>query len=164
MPVYARPTQKTGGQDIIMADPLAREMIVDEALSWVGTPYQHQCSHKFEGCDCLGLVRGVWRHLYGDEPETLSPYSPDWAEKSSSETLLEAAGRWLIPRPVEMYKPADILVFRMQPGVAAKHMAIVSKPDEIVHAYWGRAVTRSFFAPFWSRRLVAVFSFPDVRD
>src|SRR5690606_4769974 len=43
--------------------------IVAEALEWVGTPYRHQASLKGVACDCLGLVRGVWRSIYGLEPE-----------------------------------------------------------------------------------------------
>jgi NlpC/P60 family putative phage cell wall peptidase len=40
-------------------------MILEEARSWIGTPYQHQASLKGVGCDCIGLVRGVWRAVYG---------------------------------------------------------------------------------------------------
>jgi cell wall-associated NlpC family hydrolase len=43
--------------------------IVAEARSWIGTPYQHQASLKGVGCDCLGLLRGVWRAVIGDEPK-----------------------------------------------------------------------------------------------
>jgi hypothetical protein len=38
-----------------------RSDIIAEARSWIGTPYAHQASVKGIGCDCLGLVRGVWR-------------------------------------------------------------------------------------------------------
>ena len=59
---------------------------------WIGTPYRHQASLKGVGCDCLGLVRGVWRAVCGDEPEAVPAYSPDWAEASRRETL-GAGGR-----------------------------------------------------------------------
>ena len=45
--------------------------IVREARTWLGTPYLHQASVRGAGCDCLGLVRGVWRALYGREPEAV---------------------------------------------------------------------------------------------
>ena len=32
-----------------------------EARRWIGTPYQHQASVLGAGCDCLGVLRGVWR-------------------------------------------------------------------------------------------------------
>jgi NlpC/P60 family putative phage cell wall peptidase len=47
--------------------------VVAEAMDWIGTPYRHQASRKGVGCDCLGLVRGVWRALYGREPEAPGP-------------------------------------------------------------------------------------------
>ena len=55
---------------------------------WIGTPYRHQASLQGVGCDCLGLVRGVWRALVGDEPEQAPPYAPDWAE-AARETLAD---------------------------------------------------------------------------
>ena len=36
--------------------------------------YRHQASLKGVGCDCLGLVRGVWRALHGAEPERAPAY------------------------------------------------------------------------------------------
>ena len=30
--------------------------------------------------DCLGLVRGVWREVIGQEPEAPPSYTPDWSE------------------------------------------------------------------------------------
>jgi NlpC/P60 family putative phage cell wall peptidase len=50
-----------------------RKDIVAETRSWIGTPYRHQASLKGVGCDCLGLVRGVWRAVIGVEPETSAP-------------------------------------------------------------------------------------------
>ena len=35
------------------------------ARAWIGTPYRHQGAVKGVGCDCLGLIRGIWRELYG---------------------------------------------------------------------------------------------------
>jgi NlpC/P60 family putative phage cell wall peptidase len=39
--------------------------IVAIARGWLGTPYRHQASLKGVGCDCLGLVRGVYAEAYG---------------------------------------------------------------------------------------------------
>ena len=56
------------------------QRIVAAARGWIGTPYVHQASVKGAGTDCLGLVRGIWRELYGPEPEALPAYTPDWGE------------------------------------------------------------------------------------
>ena len=70
---------------------VTRTDIIAEARAWIGTPYRHQASLKGVGCDCLGLVRGVWRALHGGEPERTPAYAPDWAEASGVEALAQAA-------------------------------------------------------------------------
>lgn len=142
----------------------SRADICQEALSWIGTPYRHQASSKGAGCDCLGLVRGVWRNLYGAEPAPVPPYTPNWAEKDGEEILKQAADQYLTSVDLAQIKPADVLLFRMQGGVPAKHMAIVLSGNLIVHAYWGRAVTKSFLAPFWQKRRAFAYSFPNISD
>ena len=149
---------------------VTRGRIVRVARSWLGTPYQHQASLKHVGCDCLGLVRGVWRELYGEEPEAPPPYRADWAEVGSQETLLNAAARHLTPVPIDRFQPGDVLLFRMSADACVKHAAIVSalEPNEpqarIIHAYWGRACVESWLGPWWRRRLAFAFSFPGVKD
>lgn len=141
---------------------IGRSAILAEARGWIGTPYQHQASAKGAGCDCLGLVRGVWRALYGAEPEMAPAYTPDWAERHGAETLLEAARRHMRETPLIAAMPGDVLLFRMHANAPAKHAAIFDEDDHIIHAYWGRAVVRSRFAPWWRARCAAAFSFPDV--
>jgi cell wall-associated NlpC family hydrolase len=130
-----------------------RDQIVAEARSWIGTPYRHQASLKGVGCDCLGLVRGVWRALIGDEPQAAPPYSRDWAEALGEETLAKAARAHLIeispslpspasphPNPPPLagegregasggglgWGPGDVLLFRYRARYPAKHAAIVT--------------------------------------
>ncbi len=141
---------------------IARSAIIAEAREWIGTPYQHQASAKRAGCDCLGLVRGVWRALYGAEPEKAPSYTPDWAERTGAETLLEAARRHMREIAMSEVAPGDVLLFRMHAQAPMKHCAILDEGERIIHAYWGRAVVRSRFAPWWRARCAAVFSFPDV--
>ena len=149
------------------AERLEARNIVPIARAWLGTPYRHQASVRGVGCDCLGLVRGVWRELHGAEAEPVPAYRPDWAEVSDSETLLDAARRWLTELPLSAIQPGDVLLFRMAPGALVKHCAILTAlPNardpqaRMIHAYWGRAVVESWLGPWWRRRLVAVFRFP----
>ncbi|HRF07213.1 MAG TPA: hypothetical protein PL193_01010 [Xanthobacteraceae bacterium] len=72
---------------------ITREEIVGKARGWIGTPYRHQASCKGVDCDCLGFLRGLWREIYGEEPELPPPYAADRAEASKRETLAEAARR-----------------------------------------------------------------------
>jgi NlpC/P60 family putative phage cell wall peptidase len=132
-----------------------------EARLWLGTPYQHQASLRGVGCDCLGLVRGVWRSLHGAEPEVPPPYRPDWAELGGRELLREALGRSLIAIDLADAAPGDVLLFRMAPDAPAKHCAIASADDRMIHAYWGRACVESWLGRWWRERLVAAFRYPE---
>jgi len=138
---------------------ISRAAIVAEARAWLGTPYRHQASVRGAGCDCLGLVRGVWREVSGAELEAPPPYSPDWAE-GGEEVLLDAARRLLVA--TNRRRPGDVLLFRMIAGAPVKHAAILVADDRMIHAYWGRAVVESRLAPFWRDKLAATFSFPGV--
>lgn len=142
------------------------EVIVALARAWLGTPYRHQASMKGAGADCLGLVRGVWRELYGREPETPPPYTRDWSETSGDEALWRAAARRLLPSTGKT--DGDVLLFRMDPRAPAKHLAIRATDElgeaSIIHAYSGRAVIESPFSESWRRRVVAAFKYPEVND
>ncbi len=143
---------------------MKRAEIVAAARSWTGTPYRHQASVKGTGADCLGLVRGVWREVVGEEPEAPPPYTPDWAEALGEETLLAAARRWLVEIPIGAAEAGDVLLFRLGLGCPAKHCAVVSGRDRIIHAYWGKAVCETRLVPWWRRRLAAAFVFPNLED
>jgi NlpC/P60 family putative phage cell wall peptidase len=140
---------------------MRRAAALIEARRWIGTPYRHQASCRGGGTDCLGLIRGVWRALYGDEPVTVPAYTPDWAERSGCETLLDAALRHLVEIDHKAAQPGDVLLFRPDLGGPAKHCAILSSPYQIIHAYWGRSVAETSLGGWWRRRIVAGFSFPD---
>jgi NlpC/P60 family putative phage cell wall peptidase len=145
-----------------MTMPIATTHIIDEARSWIGTPYRHQASLKGVGCDCLGLVRGVWRALHGEEPERAPPYTRDWAEATSRETLAEAGARHLLPVARDAIQAGDVLLFRWRTGLVAKHAAILTADATMIHAHDGAAVAEVAFAPWWRRRLAYAFRFPGV--
>ncbi len=136
--------------------------VVAKALTWVGTPYRHQASLKGVGCDCIGLVRGVW-----GEVVDLPAYSPDWAEIGGKEMLLDGLSARFQTVDLAAARPGDVLVFRMRPRSPAKHAAILSEGGvddpraRIVHAYWGHAVVQSWLAPVWRKHVVAAFRFPE---
>ncbi|MDK9698359.1 MAG: NlpC/P60 family protein [Siculibacillus sp.] len=144
--------------------PPTREAIVAAARRWIGTPYRHQASLEGAGCDCLGLVRGLWREFYGDEPEPIPPYAPDWAEASRREAMIEAGRRNLVAVPVDVARPGDVVLFRWRSDLPAKHAGVLVAPARFVHAYEGMAVVESPLGPWWRRRLAAAFAFPGVTD
>ncbi len=137
--------------------------VLAEARAWIGTPYRHQASARGAGCDCLGLLRGVWRAFHGCEPEPVPPYTPDWSEPEGAERLWQAALRHLDAKPLEAAAPGDVLLFRMRAGGVAKHLGIqgrISPEPSFVHAYSGHGVLESPLSAPWQRRIVARFQFP----
>jgi NlpC/P60 family putative phage cell wall peptidase len=139
--------------------------IVAVARGWIGTPYLHQGALRGAGCDCLGLVRGVWREILGGEPETVPPYTPDWLEPARDEVLWRAAARHLVVLPLGALAAGDVILFRMRAGAVAKHLGIVGEvgaAPTFIHAMSGQRVVESPLSAPWARRVVARFAFPAV--
>lgn len=137
---------------------------VAEARLWIGTPYVHQASCRGAGADCLGLIRGIWRALYGCEPEPVPAYTPDWSEPAGDERLWRAALRHLQPLDRNEVAVGDVLLFRMRGGGVAKHLGLASRAGRaphFIHAFSGHCVTESALTAPWARRVVARFAFPD---
>ncbi len=134
--------------------------VVEIAESWLGTPYRHQASLKGVGCDCLGLVRGIWREIYGHEPEQAGPYSQDWVECSGADSLLNAAKTHFISA-AEM-TAGTLLVFRWKPEMPAKHLGIYVGNQRFIHAYERHAVIASPLVPSWKNRIAGIFNFPEI--
>lgn len=144
-----------------------REAAVAQARLWIGTPYVHQASCQGAGADCLGLIRGIWRHLYGQEPCAVSAYTADWAEAGREERLLRAAELWLRPKPLGEAALGDVLLFRMRAGGMAKHLGLqsgIGAQAAFIHAYSGHSVTESALSAPWQRRVAARFAFPEGAD
>jgi NlpC/P60 family putative phage cell wall peptidase len=137
------------------------DSVVAEALTWVGTPYRHQGRLKGVGCDCIGLVLGVWRALYGDIPESPGAYASDWAEAGGGERFLDGVRRHFVEKAGAQAAAGDLLLFRWRPHLPAKHAGILAGPDRFIHAYEGTAVSLSALVPQWRRRVAGVFAFPD---
>lgn len=140
------------------------ERIVALARGWIGTPYRHQAACRGAGCDCLGLIRGLWRELHGAEPERPPAYSMDWSEPAREERLWQAAARHLLAKPLEVEAPGDVILMRMRAGAVAKHLGVMARVGAnatFIHAYSGHGVVETALSLPWRRRIVARFAFPE---
>lgn len=111
------------------------QRIAAEAMEWVGTPFKWGQSVKGVGCDCKGLLAGVFRQL--NRPEAESFYA-DFANYRAdrpvpSALLLEGFGRLFIR--ADDLTAGRILLLNY--GGAPAHMAIHIGNDRAVHAYHG---------------------------
>jgi NlpC/P60 family putative phage cell wall peptidase len=142
----------------IKLTPTIEMHVVEEARKWLGTPYRHQGSRKQVGADCLGLIRGIWREIYGNEPQTPEPYAMDWAEKGDDDRLLNAA--------VKHFNAVGgspsfghLVLFRWHAGALAKHAGIMVSDTSFIHAYSGVGVVESPLVPAWRKKTAGVFAF-----
>ena len=137
--------------------------LISEARTWIGTPYLQQGAVKGVGCDCLGLIRGLWVHRYGAEPETPPPYTADWSEPQGEEALWAAALRHLDVATAAPMTPGHVLLFRMRETGVAKHLGLLATTGAtptFIHAYGRHAVMESPLSDPWARRIAARFAFP----
>lgn len=138
-----------------------RQHIVALAQKWVGTPYHHQGAVLGVGADCLGLLRGVYTELYGEDPylNATMRYSPNWAEGTGGDTLMRAAHEYL--DPVDKWSAGDVLLFKIKNANYTKHCAITVDEDTMIHAVSGRVVQQVSIGA-WANRVAGVFSFRGV--
>jgi NlpC/P60 family putative phage cell wall peptidase len=154
------------------------DRILEIARSWIGTPYRHQHSLKGVGADCLGLLRGVWKELYGVEAEVPPPYTRDWAELRSGtggEPMLEAAERNLHRIELAEVSPGDVVLIRVRPTALIKHCGIISETAPIknirdcpvhrlIHAYSLHAVTEDYMHSNWLDKEMHFFRFKEISE
>jgi cell wall-associated NlpC family hydrolase len=111
------------------------ERIAAEARTWINTPFVWGQSQKGRGCDCKGLVAGVFRELGFPEGNsfyaTFSNYRVD--RPVPGDLLIE--GFSSLFNRVEDMEPGDILLctFAGRPA----HLAIYLGNNRAVHAYHG---------------------------
>jgi len=127
--------------------------IVAAARGWVGTPYRHLSATKGAGCDCLGLIRGVWAELYGALPEV-----PNYrADLRDHRDLLAAAEARLAPTTMG---PGAIVLFRL--GAVPRHCGIMTGAARFIHAQERIGVVEANLTEGWARRVVGCFAFPEI--
>jgi len=142
--------------------------VIDEARSWVGTPFHHQAALKGVGCDCAGLVRGV------AEACDLAPgFLQRWRGHSNygrvpnprrMERTLRA---FLLPVPLAEMRVGDVLWMQwrrdlpMHLGLLAAHEGRLT----LIHALEdiGRVVEHGLTAE-WRCRVVSVWRYPALAE
>lgn len=143
-----------------MSEILRREEIVSAARTWLGTPYHHQASVKGVGCDCVGLIRGVWRECIGPEPVKPPPYSRDWGEANGTELMQQFFIKYLHKIALADAASGDVVCMRWKPGVVAKHCLILTDAGKAIHSLQTVPVTEFHLSEWWREKFVAAFKFP----
>ena len=140
---------------------MQRSEIAAAARAWLGTPYRHQAATLGAGCDCLGLLRGVWRSVYRDEPASLPNYRADWRDTRHAEELLALAERLLAPADGELLA-GRVVLFQLGRTALPKHCGILVDATRFVHAQEGLGVVEGNLTDGWRKRIARLYDFPGV--
>jgi NlpC/P60 family putative phage cell wall peptidase len=135
------------------------DAVVNAAREWQGTPYRHQAATLGAGCDCLGLLRGVWRTLYGAEPMAVPPYRADMRDPAHAGALGAAAELLLVPAE-GVLAAGQVVLFRLSGMAEAKHCGILVGPQRFIHAQERLGVVEANLTEAWARRVSGRFWFP----
>lgn len=142
-----------------------RTKIVNEALSWVDTPYHHRAKVKGVGVDCAMLVLCVAYNcdLVSEEQIVNSPkYNVQWHIHNTEEKLIDILKDYgCVEIPISDIAPGDIVAF--QYGRVTSHLGIVTGETQFVHARMdiGRVVLNTLNMEF-TDRLTHAYRFPGV--
>lgn len=108
-----------------------RDVIIDEAMTWLGTPWHHAARVKGVGVDCVNFLIAVYSTAGLIEPFTLAPYPRDWNLHREKPLFVEGLLKYA--DPITDPLPGDVAMFNF--GRHAAHGAIVMSNDRVVHAY-----------------------------
>ena len=117
-----------------MTEANNRKRIVEQAYSWLGTPYHTGGRVKGAGVDCLTLLAEVYNEAEIVEKIAIPYYPNDWHLHRSQERYLEGILRYA--KEVQKPQSGDIALWKF--GRCYSHGAIVIEYPLIIHAYLGR--------------------------
>ena len=135
------------------------DLVVEAARAWLGTPYRHQAATLGAGCDCLGLLRGVWRALHGDEPMAVPAYRASMRDPDHAGALRDACERFLSPAEGPL-AAGQVVLSRLAGLDEAKHCGIMVTSERFIHAQEKLGVVEANLTDGWAKRVSGWFWFP----
>ena len=113
------------------------KQVVEEALSWLGTPYKYAGSQKGKGSDCSGMVMGTYEKATGIKLPRNSRQQAEFCKKINKGSV----------------KPGDLVFFATgkDPSVIS-HVGIMIDDVRFVHASTKKGVIISEVnTPYYQR-------------
>lgn len=143
---------------------MQRKHIIENALSWLNTPYSHQAGIKGVGVDCAYLIGKVAEEVGCVKKFEVEPYSVEWHWHSREErmcNIIESFGAKQIE--ISDIQPGDILAFKY--GRVCSHLGIMIRPGQFIHAHLkaGKVIVNTLSGEFLER-LERAYRFPYIQD
>lgn len=114
----------------------ARQKVILEAISWLGTPFRHRAKIKGRhgGVDCGQFLCGVFENAGIVDPIVLPEYPMQWALHQREELYLKELLKYTREIPVSEARSADIIMFHV--GRASSHGALMLEPwpGRLIHS------------------------------
>ncbi len=120
-----------------MSEPLSavRRHIIDEALSWVGTPWVHMQRCKHVGVDCIqvtGAVGIAIGSLTEEQVMAVPYYSTQWHLHRTNQLLMNTLkSMGFTEVPLAQKQPGDVLLFQYARALA--HSGIYLGDENVLH-------------------------------
>lgn len=112
--------------------------LIEEAESWIDTPYHHQAKLKGIGVDCCNFILAIAENCNIVKPIELAPYNLMWHLHARHEMMLELLEKYGCKKiEVDLTDPetwpiGSILCLRY--GRTCSHLALVLPELNIIHA------------------------------
>lgn len=123
--------------------------IVEEAMTWLGTPYEYAKSDKGRGTDCSGMVMMVYAEAANCKIPRNSAKQADYCNTISAKDV----------------KAGDLVFFATgkNPDIVS-HVGIMIDNDRFIHAATKSGVTITFVSnPYYSNRLIMYGRIPGIK-
>jgi cell wall-associated NlpC family hydrolase len=118
-----------------VAEAAGRAAVINEALTWIGTPFRNLCDVKgaVGGVDCAMMIYRVFQDTGAINVSDPRPYNPLGAP--NKEEFLDFIVGTCQAKEIAAAeaKPGDVLVWRW--GAPYRHGTILVNAEEICHAY-----------------------------
>lgn len=123
------------------------QKIVEEALSWVGTPYKYGASEKGKATDCSGMVLMVYETVAEKKLPRNSKKQAEFCKKLKKKNV----------------KPGDLVFFAIgKDRGLISHVGIMVGDIEFVHASASKGVIVSeITTPYYEKNFVMFGRVPD---
>lgn len=112
-----------------------RQKVLDEALTWKGTPYHHMARIKGAGVDCMTFIVETYAEVGLINRFDAPFYRPDFMRHRKEDHYLEGVLEWGDEISESEAQPADMVLYKW--GRIHAHSALILDWPQVIHALNG---------------------------
>lgn len=143
---------------------MTRAEVVQEAGTWLNTPYHLRACVKGAGCDCFTWIAATMVKAELMEAEELPPYQQDWWCHITDEQYIKRLARFAtkvfegMGTQTAAIRPGCVVATRAANSRIFNHGAIVTSWPLAIHAIDPKvAQINTLFHPMWANQFIEAF-------